>query len=219
MAARKKVSKKARSTKKPARPSAAKAKAKKSVKAKAPAAKAKKAPAKAKAKAKKAPAKAKAKATKAPAKAKKAPAKAKAKAKAPAARAPAKAKAPAAKAPAAKAKANTLHAPRRDATGHLNPKYAADLRARSRESHEDLGSESAFLVSSSRSRDTLAEELGEDAVSTMTSGEDQSERLQDLEVEEERGGPFVRTTARQEYGLGTDKSNPRDATREPFPTT
>ena len=181
MAARKKVTKKAPSTKKTARasaPKAAKAKAKKPVKAKTKA---------------KAPAKTKAKA---------APAKSKAKAKAPA---KAKAKSPA-------------KAPRRDATGHLNPKYAAELRARSRESREDLGNDNAFLRKS-RSRDTLAEELGEDVVSAMTSGEDQSERLQDLEVEEESGGPFVRTTAREEYARGTDKSNPRGATREPFPRT
>jgi len=205
MAARKKT-KKAPSTKK----TASKAKAPAKAKAKKPSAKA--APAKAKAKklsAKAAPAKAKAKkssAKAAPAKAKAAPAKAKA--------AAAKAKAKPAKAKAAPAKA----APRRDATGHLNPKYAAELRARSRESREDHGNDEAFLRKS-RAHDTLAEELGEDAVATMTSGEDQSERLQDQEVEEERGGPFVHTSAREEYARGTDKSNPRDATREPFPTT
>jgi len=205
MAARKKT-KKAPSTKK----TASKAKAPAKAKAKKPSAKA--APAKAKAKelsAKAAPAKAKAKkssAKAAPAKAKAAPAKAKA--------AAAKAKAKPAKAKAAPAKA----APRRDATGHLNPKYAAELRARSRESREDHGNDDAFLRKS-RAHDTLAEELGEDAVATMTSGEDQSERLQDQEVEEERGGPFVHTSAREEYARGTDKSNPRDATREPFPTT
>ena len=180
-----------------------------------------KAPAKAKAKkssAKAAPAKAKAKAKKSSAKA--APAKAKAK-KSSAKAAPAKAKAaaPKAKAKPAKAKAAPAKAaPRRDATGHLNPKYAAELRARSRESREDHGNDDAFLRKS-RAHDTLAEELGEDAVATMTSGEDQSERLQDQEVEEERGGPFVHTSAREEYARGTDKSNPRDATREPFPTT
>ncbi len=207
MAARKKT-KKAPPTKKTA------SKAKAPAKAKAKKSSAKAAPAKAKAKkssAKAAPAKAKAKAKKssaqaAPAKAKAAAAKAKA--------AAAKAKAKPAKAKAAPAKA----APRRDATGHLNPKYAAELRARSRESREDHGNDDAFLRKS-RAHDTLAEELGEDAVATMTSGEDQSERLQDQEVEEERGGPFVHTSAREEYARGTDKSNPRDATREPFPTT
>ncbi len=207
MAARKKT-KKAPSTKK----TASKAKAPAKAKAKKPSAKA--APAKAKAKkpsAKAAPAKAKKSSAKAaPANAKAAAAKAKAKP------APAKAKAKAKPAPAKAATAKA--APRRDATGHLNPKYAAELRARSRESRENHGNDDAFLRKS-RAHDTLAEELGEDAVATMTSGEDQSERLQDQEVEEERGGPFVHTSAREEYARGTDKSNPRDATREPFPTT
>ena len=54
---------------------------------------------------------------------------------------------------------------------------------------------------------------------TMTSGEDQSDRLQDMEVEEERGGPFVTTSAREEFARGTDESNPSDGLREPFPTT
>ncbi len=159
-----------------------------------------KAPAKAKAKAK-APVKAKAKA---PVKAKaKAPAKAKAKTKA-------KAKAP--------AKAKTVS--RRDATGHLNPKYAAELRAKSRESAEDLHVDRAFLrKSKSREKDSLSEELGAEAVMTMTSAEDQSARLQEGEVEEEIGGPFVITPARREFARGTDRSNPRKATREPFPKT
>jgi hypothetical protein len=172
----------------------------------------KKAPAKAKAKApKKAFAKAKAP-KKALAKAK-APKKAFAKAKAPKkALAKAKAKAP------AKAKAKPVA--RRDATGHLNPKYAADLRAKSRESAEDTNDTRAFLKKGrSRTKDSLGEELGEDAVRTMTSGEDQSDQLQDLEVEEELGGPFVTTSGGTEFARGTDRSNPRRATREPFPKT
>jgi hypothetical protein len=159
--------------------------------------------------------------TKAPAKAKaKAPAKAAAKAKA---KAPAKAKAKAkAKAPAkakAKASAKGKVAPRRDATGHLNPKYAAELRARSREGADDPDDTRAFLGKRARTRDPLGEELGEEAVRTMTSGEDQSDQLQDLEVEEEVGGPFVTTSSRQEFARGTDRSNPRRSTREPFPKT
>ena len=106
--------------------------------------------------------------------------------------------------------------PRRDATGHLTPKYARELRARSRE-NRDESTDRAFLRTS-RSNDDLAEELGEEAVAAMTSGEDQSERLE-AEVEEERGGPFVLTRGRDEYARGTDKSNPQSATREPFPKT
>jgi len=54
---------------------------------------------------------------------------------------------------------------------------------------------------------------------TMTSAEDQSDQLQDVEVVEEIGGPFEVTTAGQEFARGTDRSNPRGATQEPFPRT
>ena len=57
------------------------------------------------------------------------------------------------------------------------------------------------------------------SVSAMTSGEGQGDRLTDLAVEEESGGPFVTTSGREEYARGTDRSNPRSATREPFPKT
>jgi hypothetical protein len=107
-------------------------------------------------------------------------------------------------------------APRRDGTGHLNPKYARDLRALSRENQEGGGDRAFFKTP--RSVDDLAEELGEGAVETMTSGEDQSEHSI-AEVDEERGGPFVKTRADDEFAAGTDQSNPRDATREPFPRT
>lgn len=107
---------------------------------------------------------------------------------------------------------------RRDPTGHLNPRYAADLRAKSRETAAERESATAFL-DKAYSEDTLAEELGEEAVITMTSGEDQSSRMQDLETEEESGGPFVETTGQDEFAHGTDTSNPFDGTREPFPTT
>jgi len=136
----------------------------------------------------------------------------------PATRAPTKAKVKAKpKAKPATTPARTAVA-RRDATGHLNPAYAADLRARSRESADNHGNDNAFLRMP-RAHDPLAEELGEEAVLTMTTGEDQSNRLQDMEVEEDRGGPFVTTSAREEFATGTDESNPSDAFREPFPTT
>jgi hypothetical protein len=117
----------------------------------------------------------------------------------------------------AKAPAAAKSPPRRDGTGHLDPKYARDLRALSRENHDD--SEDRAFIATPRSDDDLAEELGEEAVETMTSGEDQSERLTEGEVEEERGGPFVKTRGDDEFASGTDRSNPSDATREPFPRT
>lgn len=112
-------------------------------------------------------------------------------------------------------------APRRDATGHLNLKYAADLRARSLESAEDHAKDRAFLRHSASLVAPLADELGREAVMTMTSGEDQSAELQDLTLPlgEELGGPFVLTTGGEEFAGGTDASNPRNTVREPFPVT
>jgi hypothetical protein len=107
--------------------------------------------------------------------------------------------------------------PRRDATGRLDPKYARDLRALSRENR--TGDDDRAFFDGPRSGDDLAQELGKEAVGTMTSGEDQSERMIAEEVEEERGGPFVKTRGGDEFARGTDRSNPRDATREPFPRT
>jgi hypothetical protein len=129
--------------------------------------------------------------------------------------APAKKKAATAKKKAATAKKKAVA--RRDATGHLNKKYAADLRARARESREPDDTDA--FIRKSRAHDALAEQLGEEAVRTMTSAEDQSDQLQEAEVDEENGGPFVTTSGGQEYADGTDLSNPRRATREPFPKT
>ena len=108
---------------------------------------------------------------------------------------------------------------RGDGTGHLGTEYAADLRARSRASAEDHTVDRAFLRKSKSLDDPLAEQLGEEAVMTMTSAEDQSDQLQDVGDIEEIGGPFEITTAGQEFARGTDRSNPRGATREPFPRT
>ena len=124
-------------------------------------------------------------------------------------------KKPAAKKSVAKKAAPKKAIARRDATGHLDAKYARDLRKKG--GHEEKAGRAFF--SRSRSGDDLAEELGEEAVATMTSGEDSSERLLDGEVEEEVGGPFVITSSRNEMAGGRDASNPRGATREPFPRT
>ena len=104
---------------------------------------------------------------------------------------------------------------RRDATGHLDPSYARDLRRRSRENaeHDD---DRGFLVGKRRD-DALAQELGAEFVETVTSGEDEGTELRDEAVSEEIGGPFVETTAGQEFADEPDESNPVGATREPFP--
>jgi len=107
--------------------------------------------------------------------------------------------------------------PRRPASGHLDPEHAARLRRISRETNgtdADVG-----FVAGPRSKDDLTERLGEEAVSSMTSGESQLADDWDRPVEEEDGGPFVETSASDEFAAGTDDSNTADATREPFPKT
>lgn len=104
---------------------------------------------------------------------------------------------------------------RRDATGHLDPRYAADLRARSRASASR--DETTAFLERPRTVDALAEVMGEDFVAAATTGEEV--RLGQLNAgqPEEMGGPFVITRARHEFARGRDGSNPRGATREPFP--
>jgi hypothetical protein len=96
-----------------------------------------------------------------------------------------------------------------------------NLRAPARNGRPDGAA--AFLpdptaIGHRRVRDDFAEELGEEFVSTATSGESVDD-ARDAPVPEEDGGPFVTASARSQYGSGTDESNPVDAEREPFPTT
>jgi hypothetical protein len=104
---------------------------------------------------------------------------------------------------------------RRDGSGHLDPKYAAELRAQS--SHPDA--EPGGFIERPRSKDDLVEELGEGFVEEATSAEHSGENALDAEVSEERGGPFVETSGATEFAHGTDPSNPKGASREPFPRT
>ena len=129
-----------------------------------------------------------------------------------AAKKPAKAK-PAPRKAAAKSKSVS----RRDATGHLDPTYAAGLHALSAEVEEPT-TERAFIQGTS-SRDGLAEELGEEFVESITSGEDDAQEKLSEAVAEDEGGPFVVTTGGTEFADGTDASNPEEATQEPFPKT
>ena len=120
-----------------------------------------------------------------------------------------------ARAPSA-AKTNGIR--RRDRAGHLEPHYAADLLAKGREGHDADDGQPAFLRGT-HSGDGLAEELGEEAVETMNSGENESGETREQFVDEEIGGPFVESSAKREFADGNDASNPDDATREPFPKT
>jgi hypothetical protein len=67
--------------------------------------------------------------------------------------------------------------------------------------------------------DDLAESLAEEFLQSATSGEDAAEDMADQVVAEELGGPFVETSAQEEFARGTDESNPPDAEREPLPLT
>ena len=116
-----------------------------------------------------------------------------------------------------KARRKTQPATRRDGAGHIDPAHAARLRELSESSHDE--SEDRGFVNHHRSREPLAEELGEGSVSNMTSGEDGYPEALDEKVDEENGGPFVETSAQEEFARGTDESNIDEATREPFPRT
>jgi hypothetical protein len=65
--------------------------------------------------------------------------------------------------------------------------------------------------------DDLAENLAEDFVRSATTGEDSDDETMDQIVPEEFGGPFVETSAAEEFALGPDESNPDDALVEPLP--
>ena len=64
--------------------------------------------------------------------------------------------------------------------------------------------------------DDLAENLAEDYVLAATQGPEVEEDLDQI-VPEEFGGPFVETTAAEEFAHDTDEANPEDASREPLP--
>ena len=105
---------------------------------------------------------------------------------------------------------------RRDATGHMDPEYQRKLLEESGKT--DDGNTKAFL-DGSRASEELAEELGETFIEAATSGEDAEGDRHERVVEEEAGGPFVPSTAGQEFAGGTDQSNIAEATREPLPRT
>jgi hypothetical protein len=65
--------------------------------------------------------------------------------------------------------------------------------------------------------DDLAENLAEEFVHAATSGENQAEEMLDQIVPEEIGGPFVETSAEEEFADDIDESNPSDAEPEPMP--
>ena len=105
---------------------------------------------------------------------------------------------------------------RRDATGHLDPEYQRKLLEQT--GYADDGDAKAF-IDGSQADEELAEELGETFVQAATTGEDAEGDRHERVVEEEAGGPFVPSSAGQEFAGGTDESNIAEATREPLPRT
>lgn len=106
---------------------------------------------------------------------------------------------------------------RRDATGHLDPDYEAKLRAET--GHSRSKEDARAFIAGAKSKDSFAEELGEEFVEMATSGEDEKQDVFNQSVPEDAGGPFVETSGRTEFAHGTDASNIKGATREPFPKT
>jgi len=65
--------------------------------------------------------------------------------------------------------------------------------------------------------DDLAENLAEEYVDAATRGDGADDAAIDGVVSEEIGGPFVVTSAADEFAHDTDAANPPDAEREPLP--
>jgi hypothetical protein len=68
-----------------------------------------------------------------------------------------------------------------------------------------------------RIQDDLAESLAEEFVAAATRGSEPDDDVLDGVVPEELGGPFVETTAAEEFANDTDDMNPLDAEPEPLP--
>ena len=106
---------------------------------------------------------------------------------------------------------------RRDATGHLDPEYQRKLLEASQTNRNRDGDDRAFIDGAAP--EELSEELGEAFLQAATSGEDAELERREAVLPEESGGPFVPSTAGQEFAGGTDESNIPEATREALPTT
>jgi hypothetical protein len=104
-----------------------------------------------------------------------------------------------------------------DGSGHFDPTYRAFLLGETGHSREP--DDNRAFLNGPRSEDAFAEALGEEFVENATSGEDEIEDILNQTVPEDDGGPFVETSANEEFAHGTDASNIPGATREPFPKT
>jgi hypothetical protein len=66
-------------------------------------------------------------------------------------------------------------------------------------------------------QDDLAESLAEDFLEAATRGEEVAEDVREQVVPEELGGPFLETSALEEFANDVDAANPSDASPEPLP--
>jgi hypothetical protein len=66
-------------------------------------------------------------------------------------------------------------------------------------------------------KDDLAESLAEEYLQSATRGSEADDDALDGVVPEEIGGPFVETSAAEEFANDTDDMNPPDAEQEPLP--
>jgi hypothetical protein len=106
---------------------------------------------------------------------------------------------------------------------HRSPGSTKAARKRRAASLESSGPRAAFLPDPNggpaRTDEDLAEELAEEFVTQATSGTEHEETIQDEITPDEIGGPFVPSTAKEEFAAGTDASNPSDAEPAPLPRT
>lgn len=103
-----------------------------------------------------------------------------------------------------------------DRPGHLADEHAQRLLNMSKRKAPD---DVAFLIANRGAPDDqLAEELAEQAVSTMTTGGDTWMDFMDKTVDEEDGGPFVETPASREFARGSEQ-DVDGFLREALPTT
>lgn len=105
-------------------------------------------------------------------------------------------------------------APRYDRPGHLEDSHAARLLqlSRRRSSREERG----FIFGSAAS-DDLAEELAEQAVSSMVGAGETWLDMVNAPVEEEEGGPFLESPGAREFAAGSEDET-EGFLREALPT-
>jgi hypothetical protein len=104
---------------------------------------------------------------------------------------------------------------RRDAGGRVDPAYQADLLEKS--GHVKSDDDTRAFLDGAESEDAEVENLGEGFLNNVTGGEETDEEVTDPNAPDEEGGPYVVTSAAEEFGREPDESNPEDAEPAPFP--